>query len=231
MLLNKVVIGSSLESILYAFSHNAYFLVNNNILPFFFEELQEYKIFGSSNKKEIYEKFQTILGFLGRHLHFEGVETIRIEDNSIKVFDQSLLAEFQFDQCFICDTQNLTFENKIVEPNAATYKVVDDFKVSRIPRGTNDIPTYISKDKLLSKAVFYNSLRVDGAKRVTDVIALSELTKEQLHSVDYSDTMIMFKLRKIMEDMGYKGLVENIKYKNGKNRIKKLIWSTSKELL
>ena len=84
MLLNKVVIGSSLESILYAFSHNAYFLVNNNILPFFFEELQEYKIFGSSNKKEIYEKFQTILGFLGRHLHFEGVETIRIEDNSIK---------------------------------------------------------------------------------------------------------------------------------------------------
>ena len=223
MLLDKVVIGSTLESILFAFSTGAHFLTSDPVQPFFFENLKTYKILGSSKKKEIYDKFQTFLGLTGKSLYYHNIKNIRIHKEKISVFGQSLLSEFKFNKCFICNPEKVSFENSIIKAGPTVFKVVDDFKVSRIPRGTDNIPSYASKEKFVSNVFFYNSLRVDGAKRVTDAIALSELTKEQLHDVEFSDTMVMFKLRKIMKEMGYEGLVENIKYKNGKNRIKKLI--------
>ena len=190
---------------------------------FFFEKLKTHKILGSSRKREIYEKFQIFLGLTGKSLHYQNIKNIRIHNKKISVFGQSLLSEFNFNQCFICNPEKVSFENRLLKARPTVFKVIDDFKVSRIPRGTDNIPTYTSKEKFVSNVFFYNSLRVHGAKRVTDAIALSEMTKDQLHDVEFSDTMVMFKLRKIMKEMGYEGLVENIKYKNGKNRIKKLI--------
>ena len=101
------------------------------------------------------------------------------------------------------------------------YQVIDDFKVSRFGHHGPLDPIHF-KDNFVSDVYFYNSMRVDGNKNVTDIAVVSTLTKEQLYDFEYSDTMSMFKLKKQLADKGHVGIIESKKYLNGKNSIKKL---------
>ena len=66
-------------------------------------------------------------------------------------------------------------------------------------------------------------MRVDGNKNITDIVTKSTLTKEELYNFDYSDTMVMFKLKQTLNDMGIHGLVKKHKInKDGTYQIDKL---------
>jgi hypothetical protein len=117
----------------------------------------------------------------------------------------------------------VTHENKIQETKPQVYKVVDDFTISRIGKKVTHIDSVYTEDDLLRETHFYNSLRVDGAKFVTDAVTTSYLTREQLYDFDYSDTMANFKLKSQLNSLGYIGRKEKGKYKNGTDIYKKLI--------
>jgi hypothetical protein len=219
--LENVVIGHSVESVLYAYLNGHYHIQSAPNLPYFFEEYNDFALFGTTNKKQIWQKIKLHLGLLAKGLDYQDVKQIRIEDKTISLFGDNLLCRFEFERCYIFETLNVVHENKIIEHFENSYMVVDDFKVSRMGRNTTHIDPVQTSDNLLNQAYFYNSMRIDGAKWVTDVVTVSNLRQEQLQDFDYSDTIVLFKLRKLIKDMGFKGLKEKGKYKNGTDIYKK----------
>jgi hypothetical protein len=223
VLLNKVVIGHSPESAAFAYLNDCYHIQSTDFQPLFFEEYPRFAFFGTKNKSQIWRKFKLWLGLLARNLDYPSLGRIRIQDNKIKLFDDNLLAEFEFEKCYIFESLNVTHENKIQETKPQIYKVVDDFIISRIGKEVTHISPVHTRDTLLRESYFYNSLRVDGAKFVTDAVTISYLTREQLYDFDYSDTMANFKLKSQLNSLGYIGRKEKGKYKNGTDIYKKLI--------
>jgi len=223
VLLSNVVIGHSLESALFAYYNQFYYIPTDNFQPLFFEECLGFSLFGTSNKKEILSHTKDLLGFLSLNIEYLDLKQVRIQDNKIKLFSDNLLFDFQFDICYICDTLNVSHENDVAIAKPETYKVVDDFKVSRMGKDATDVKSIFSEDKLLSEIHFYNSLRVDGAKHVTDIVSVSKLEKQDLYDFEYSDTMAAFKLKDCLKKIGYVGLKDNIIYKSGKPKMRKIL--------
>ncbi len=67
-------------------------------------------------------------------------------------------------------------------------------------------------DGFVDEVFLYPSKRIDGQHLdKKDIVSISYLTNEQLNDINYSDTYVRFKVKKLMEDHGIKGS------KNGKN--------------
>jgi hypothetical protein len=223
MLLGNVVIGHSMESVLFAYVNNYYHLQSSNFYPLFFEEDKGFSLFGTSNKKEIWTKIKIMLGFLSLNIDYPEVKQIRIQDNIIKAFDDNLLIDFEFEKCYIFNTMNISHENKIMKAAKEKYEVIDDFKVNRLGY-SGELDPVFTKDDFMSEVYFYNSMRIDGSKYITDIATKSTLTKEQLYNFDYSDTMMMFKLTKQLNDMGHRGIEKkHVINKSGGHPVDKLI--------
>jgi hypothetical protein len=104
VLLSNVVIGHSLESALFAYYNQYYFIPSDNFQPLFFEECLDFSLFGTNNKREIYDNVKDLLGFLSLNLDYPDLQQIRIQGDQIKLFNDNLLIDFQFEKCYICDT-------------------------------------------------------------------------------------------------------------------------------
>lgn len=221
MFLDNVVVGHSPESALYAYLKGYYHIQSAAHLPYFFEEYSDFSLFGTKNKKQIWQKLKILLGALAKTIDYTDLKQIRVQDDTISLFSGNLLARFRFGKCYIFETLNVNHENKISKHSEGSHLIIDDFTVSRMGKETVDVDPYRSKDNLLNQAYFYNSLRIDGAKWVTDIATVSFLSKEQLYDFDYSDTITLFKLRSLLDNLGFKGLREKGKYKNGEHIYKK----------
>ena len=222
MHLDKIVIGNCFESVFYAFTNDCYHTHTCNLRPLFFEEYEDFRMFGTSSRKELWLRFKYYNGLMAKNLDYKDLESIRIKDNSIKFFDSSLLDQYTFGQCVVFDTDKVVHENKIRKQNPETYMVLDDFTLSRISPGKVQETIFSTEDDFIRKAYFYNSGRVEGSKHPTDIVSISKLTKEQLYQFDFSDTMAKFKLASVLANNGYKGRYEKGKYKNGQRIYKKL---------
>lgn len=225
MLLEKVVLGHSVESAMFAYLNGYYHIQTSSFYPLFFKEFQEFKLFGTRNKKQIWQKIKLHLGLLALGIDYAEVKQVRVTENNIKIFSDNLLAQFEFEQCFIFETLNIKHENALSGTHAEEYEVIDDFTIQRLGKQAKHINPVYTEDRLLSEIYFYNSLRVDGAKHITDIVTVSQLTRDQLYDFDYSDTIANFKLKSHLNSMGYIGLKEKGKYKNGTDIYKKLITS------
>tara|TARA_Y100001937_G_scaffold125930_1_gene193897 strand:- start:2989 stop:3780 length:792 start_codon:yes stop_codon:yes gene_type:complete len=220
--IKNIVIGHSLASIMYAFYNQYHFIANCTFRPFFFDDPEKQSFLGMKGKREIFDEIQNILSFVGANLTEKETKRIRVSDNSLKLFGNDLLASYTFEKCYICDNANITFENPVKIAKPKTFLVIDDFKLSRLGTKKENLSPINTLDKLVFKACFYNSGRVDGAKRVTDAITLSRLEEKDLHDFNYSDTMAMFKLRSCLADAGYAGVYEKAPQPNSKPKLRRV---------
>jgi len=222
MHLGSIVIGYCLESVLYAISQGSYHVQSCNLRPLFFEKTGDFSIFGQNSTKTIWQRLKYYNGLIAKNLDYENLSSIRISGNTIKFFDTSLADEYTFDHCHIFDTCKVLHENDIKSYHDQTYRVLDDFKVSRISPRNSGKTSFSTGDNFVKNVYMYNSGRVEGTSHVTDVVCVSTLKRQDLHNFDYSDTMAKFKLRDFLSKNGYEGRYEKGKYKNG-NRIYKKI--------
>lgn len=218
MLLESIVIGSNLESLVYAFMTDSYFLPNSNG-PMFYEELDSF-ILSSKRKDYTWSRFQTILALSGKLLNYKDIKDIRVFENYVKISSSDGLFKYEFDVCKIFDASGVTVFNEIKESKNSEYIVHDDFELSQLGAKHEYLKPKKSKDTLASDIYFYTSSRVDGAKYVTDCVARSTLTKDQINDVDYSDSMVRFCVLKYLESIGINGNFMNF-YKNGNPKYRK----------
>ena len=219
MLLDKVVIGSTVESHLYAYLSDSYYIPTRPECPIFYEQL-ETNLLGSKRKDFTWSRLQTILALSGKLMNYEGLNYITVEEGSIKIISSSGNYSYLCDQCVIFDTTNVKVENEILKHREQEYIVYDDFEVSQLGGKHEYLKPKISPPGAAQKIVFYISDRVDGANYITDCVVESLLTEEQINSVDYSDSMVRFSVVRHLSDIGIHGNFMKF-YKNGRPKYRK----------
>ena len=90
------------------------------------------------------------------------------------------------------------------------YRVLDWFDVRSGAK--HECENLHSDTDFVRNIFFYPSERVSGNHDKKDLVCESYLTREQLHDVDYSDTIVRLKATNRMKEAGIKGT------SNGKNK-------------
>lgn len=219
MLLGQVVIGSSLESALYALVTDSY-LIDRSHNPTLFYQRSEIPIFGTHSKAKIYAKIDFMLSLLGKRLPVKGSDSVRISDDHIKIISGNTSFKYKFNKMHVFDPTGFEIDSNIKTTREKTFQVIDDFELSVLGEKKTEIKPLLEEREFVRCIHFYCSNRVDGANYITDCVAESELTQEQLYSFDYSDTMARFIVERYLSEVGVKGSFMNY-YKNGTPKYRK----------
>ena len=222
---DKIVIGSSLSAVLFAF---------NNKIPIFFTDAQRpfrFDYFKSSinldyiglpnishtltthgtnikvgaPKELVWERLLFLMALKGlvplshlcQNLRYNG-------DTLICSNEYSKIAEVQFKKVYYFGDDNcsgLVKEKTLANP---LYTCYDWIAFNR--GGKHEIDLIETTDDFVKKIWFYPTDRVDGNSPVKDACLVSTLTETQLLSFDYSQTMARFKMLAEMKERGMKGL-------------------------
>ena len=230
---DKLVIGSTLDALVYCFLNNLPMVCTHLQPPFSFEHFNvddDLSIFGVQNIEKI---IKTNLGKktvgldklwlwerLFFHLSVSGLcflsdkaVSLRISNNTIKASTANArMAKIYFNDLVIFDDMNVhglgvyKIEDKI-------FTVYDWFDVrSGMKHNYDQIE---DTTDFVNHIIFYPSDRVAGDHNFKDAIAVSYLTKEQLDDFEYSDINARFKTRHLMKHHGIRGA------RNGRNMLDK----------
>ena len=221
MFLENVVVGSSVESAFYAFVTNSYYISTRRDPPMFYRKLT-LPILGYHFEPEAWNRINFILGLLGMRSSFDSYDSIKIKDKKIKISENSNLYQYEFKNCVVFDTSGLKLENSIAQAKENSYIVLDDFEISGLGGKKQSLPSLFEDRDFVNQAHFYTSDRIDGASFISDCVAESTLSKEQLYDFDYSDSMVKFVLQRYLESIGIYGVFMNF-YKNGNPKYRKPI--------
>jgi len=222
---DTIVVGSSLEAVVFAFNNDYPIFFTRPERPFRFDYLDP-AVDLSCLKIPLEEKTLTT---------FEGGKPIGIAKEALwerLLFLLSLngaapLANFctsmRWDGSLLsCSSEynrvlNISFNMCYFFGDKGCQKLVDYKKVENNflvydwiafnSGGKHDVDFMQTEDTFVSKIWFYPSDRIDGNTVIKDACAVSLLNEEQILNFDYSETMARFKTVFEMESRGMKGLL------------------------
>ena len=222
---NKIVIGSSLSAVLYAFSNKYPIFFAEERRPFRFDYLEPaldlscLKIPGAAKslttfdgeknvgvtKEFLWERLLFLLSLEGNAPLSDLCHNIRYDGSRVVCSNEySKIMEFKFNECIYFGDEKST--------GFTTQKALDEDKyicydyVAFNRGGKHEIDYIRTNDDFVREIWFYSSDRIDGNTPVRDACAVSELTREQLVDFDFSETMARFKVVHEMEQRNMKGL-------------------------
>lgn len=214
-----MTIGSDIESLVYAYLNDNYFLPTLAFGPMFYEKLR-FPVLNNDRQDFTWSRIQLIMSLSGRLLNYEEINTVRVLSGEIKISTSNGLKKYTFNTCNIFDPTGVQVENEIEKRLSTLYRVYDDFVLSNLGGKHAYLPPKKTKDSLAKEIHYYISDRVDGANYVTDCVAESLLTREQLNDVDYSDSITRFAVSRHLTSLGIHGTFMNL-YKNGTPKYRK----------
>ena len=163
----------------------------------------------------------------GRLLNYNNINNIRIFGNNVSITTQSNQTKHKFEICKIFDPTGIELENEIESYGETVYLVYDDFELANLGGKHGYLQPKITSSPFAGNIHYYVSNRVDGANYITDCVATSELTREQLNNFDYSDAMVRFAVERHLTSIGiYGNFMEYYKNGNPKYRKPKVIHRT-----
>ena len=220
---DKLVIGSTLESLVYCFLNNLPMVCTRLQPPFSFEHFDvddDLSVFGIQNIEQkiktnltektvgvnklwLWERLFFHLSVSGLCFLSEKAVSLRISNNIIKAATANArLVKICFNDLIIFDDRNVhglgvyKIENKI-------FTVYDWLDVrSGMKHGYDQIE---DTTDFVNHIIFYPSDRVAGDHNFKDAIAVSYLTKEMLQDFEYSDINARFKTLQLMKQNGIRG--------------------------
>ncbi len=219
MLLKNFVIGSTIEAAYYALVNEYFFIPTRKMPPMFYKKL-DVPLMGLQNEKDAWTKINLLLGLLSNRLGFDNISAIRVSEDILRIITGNTTFKYEFDNLIIFDSTGVKTENEILQAKNETYTVLDDFELSTLGPKKYNLPTITGKGPVAKELHFYSSDRVDGASYITDCVVESELSKEQLNSFDYSDSMIRFIVERHLTSIGIHGTLMG-RYDSGKPKYRK----------
>jgi len=220
---DEVVIGNNLPATIYAYLNSVPIIPNSSRRHDFFEYLspdlnlerlsiknESKKLFGFKENKlvgiskfEVYKKLTFLNSMIGHNPLCDKVDTIRIENDYIKVTTQNFsLIKIKFNKLRIFDDENITGLEEPTGPKDK-FRVLDWVNVKS--GMTHDYDILKSSIDFVREIHFYPSKRIDGSINRKDLVSVSYLTEEQLRDFDFSDTVAKFNIMKLMKRAGIKG--------------------------
>lgn len=219
MLLDRVVIGSSVEAALYALLTDSY-LVDRDLGPSLFYKKLSTPVLFSDSQAEVYTRITLMLALLGKRLPVNSQDSIRVRNEELRIISDNTTFKYPFGSMCVFDPTGVDFENEVENTADKTFLVIDDFELSVLGSKKESIQPIESGEGFVKELHFYCSDRVDGANYITDCVAESELTQEQLYLFDYSDTMVRFVVERHLQSLDIRGSFMNY-YKNGTPKYRK----------
>ena len=232
---DRVVVGGTLEAVLYAFVHNLPIIYDSETIPRFFEFLDpgidlspllientaiDLKTFSGSKtigllKRDVWNRLVWNLSLSGNVLFSDKVRAIRLEaDNIIRVTtNNTRFAKIQYEELIVFDPDLIqNIPNEVLKPAKNLYKVYDWMNITN---GMNQKVDYLyTGDRFVDEIYLYPTDRVDGEQlSLKDILTISYLTMDELQDFEYSDTYARFKVLKIMKQNGIRGNMNGWKTK------------------
>lgn len=209
---DNLVIGGTLQAVLFAYSKSLPLLFINPKVPLMFEKT-ECLLFKGSYKIDLWHRLVAILSLSGLLPFSNKINSLRITGkNDAQAYSDNRRFLIKFNKLSIFDEEGLVGLEPPVFVAQKTYKVYDWLTNRGMSR--HDLKEINSDEPFVQKVLFYKSNR-KGAQRTTkDVIAVSELSEEQFFDLDYSENFARLKAIRMMKDAGLRG------YSNGYSKIK-----------
>ena len=223
---NKLVIGSNLRALLYAYNNNLPVVFAKPERPFRFDyfeptldlsfigiepQIRELQTF--SEPKLVGTPRAVLWEALAFSLSIDGLcplsnlcHSMRANDGILVCSNEySKIAEFKFDECVFFGDNSVTGIAVEKEPKNKKYICYDWIAINRGGKIAQD---YIHMgDEFVHHMWLYSSDRIDGNTGVKDACLISYLNEQQLLDFDYSETMARFKMLSDMDKCGLKGPV------------------------
>jgi len=221
---DNIVIGSSLNAVLFAFNNQMPLIFTKGLRPFRFDYLKsnidlsplkidnsevvlktfnDDKVVGVS-KEILWERLVFFLSLDGKVPLSDLCHNIRLKDKTIICFNEySKIAEISFNTCYYFGDENcFGLKKKTLANN--DYICYDWIAFNR--GGKHDIDYIRLEDDFVNEVWFYPSDRIDGNTPVKDACVVSRIKEEDILDFDFSETMARFKLISEMETRGMKGV-------------------------
>jgi hypothetical protein len=192
----KVVIGNSLDAVLYSHTNNLPLLLNSYNPPFRFDR---------SGKLDVYREVLSSLALSGLVPVSDKIQSIRIEDQMIKIITtRNLMVKVFFEELILFDDEKvygLEPPREII--NEGEVKVIHWITVNSGCKHSVDILE--TDDEFVNKIFFYKSERIGGNHVFKDAVTLSCLKEEEINDVEHSDIYVKYKVKKLMKEAGIRG--------------------------
>ena len=214
-----IVLGSSLDAVIFSFVNRYPLFFSENRRPFRFDYLnsefdfdflklsrkvsKSLTTFNGDKKvglpKELlWERLLFLMSIYGNVPTANLCTNIRRDSNKITCFNEySKIAEVRFER--IHDFTKNDKRNKIICYDWIAFN----------SGGKHDIDFIKTGDDFVDDIWFYSSDRICGKTKVKDACAVSYIDKEFINDFDFSQTMARFKVVKEMENRGMKGLLSS----------------------
>lgn len=214
---DKLVIGTDLAALIYAYLNNCTFIFKEVIKPTPFEflpldfpidlfnhnpvriemETMSGAITFGTPKTELWNRLVFVMSSSGL-LPF-GLKEISIREEGDLVAIKTKSRNYYYEVSEVIKIKN-TFHQ---------YNVYDWLDIRSC--GKNDLEYVKTEDNFVSELFFYPSLRNGTKQNDNDLLVISSLTETQLNTFDYGETMTRIRARVLLHEMGIRGP------RNGKN--------------
>jgi len=200
---DKLVIGGSLSSLIYAY-HNSLHIVWTNLQPlYFFDKTKE-----GIPKERIAKKLAFLLSLAGLAPFGDKIDSYREEEGLLKLFGKEPYS------IKVRAKEIIYFDKSLNEEENKIFEVIDWADVRSGMLHPHDFLE--SKNKFVKFVHFYKTNRIDGDQVFKDAVAISYLNSEQLKDLDFSETYVRLKLMKMMGDAKITGKANG--YYKGKQK-------------
>ena len=222
---DEIVIGSSLNAVLYAFNNELPIYFAEERRPFRFDYLDpeldlsflklpaqtkslttfgEDKLVGTQ-KVLLWERLLFLLGLSGKAPLSDRCASMRINNRSLICSNEyAKIAEVEFKTAYFFGDDKCS--GLLSEKEVANKPMICYDWIAFHRGGKHEIDYIETEDSFVKQIWFYPSDRIDGATKVKDACIVSFLSKDDLTSFDYSETMARFKAVSEMENRGMKGV-------------------------
>ena len=206
-----VTIGNNLDAVIHAHKTGGLFINNAMVRIFPYDTIDHAIDLGlgvyevGTPKLKVYEEACYHLNMQGRNFLGSNIEAISVNLNESELSVSSKIfrpKKIRFSSLTLFDTENV-FNLPVEQPQAEQYRVFDWFNVRSGMKHEYD--TLESKSNFVKKIYFYLSQRIDGNRQLKDCVSESILSEEQLHDVEYSNSIVRLKVLDMMNKAGIKG--------------------------
>jgi hypothetical protein len=206
-----IVIGNSVSPLLYAYKNNLPVISASPKAPFRFDKINdEYDLsflglepFKEYHQRQIYQRLHMLLGLAGNSPLSSNAAGLRITDNLLTATTKNhRVIRFEFDKLVIFDDEGVAGLPHMTREERGGNRVIDWINVRR--GCTHEFDEIHGDDDFVKHIIFYSSERADNT-RLKDAVAISHLTDEQVGDFDFADTMVKFKVQKMMKAAGIRG--------------------------
>ena len=198
---DKLIIGGSLESLLYSFINSEKILMLNPLYPFEMSKIDysdSLRLVGYDNnrqiaKSELWDRLTFILSLTGLVVFPSIISNHRENENEFVIItDNNKRITLSAEETVVFDTISL---DKVF--------MYDWFNVRS---GNNhDYEVLTDDDEFINKIHFYKSKRIGRNKRMKDLVAESYIDRSRTQSPDYGEGIARLKTLKMMKEAGIRG--------------------------